>query len=121
VIKPAASIGADRQAQSFVTSSQPDESASPIGIRQLKTQLGWLVTAGRSVMLYSATELLTEVVTLLVTVIDALEGAVDGADVVDEEASAMPESKDRTKSFMFANWYSLALDEIEQKPNGQWQ
>jgi hypothetical protein len=48
-----ASAGALRHAQSFVTSSQPEGSASPMGIRQLKMQEGCDVTAGRTVMVYS--------------------------------------------------------------------
>ena len=50
------SAGALRHAQSFVTSSQPDGSARPMGIRQLKTQEGCDVTCGRAVMLYSGEE-----------------------------------------------------------------
>lgn len=48
-----ASIGAERQAQSWSTSSQPLGSARPIGLRQLKTQgaADWrLMTAGTAVM-----------------------------------------------------------------------
>jgi hypothetical protein len=63
-------------------------------MRQLKMQLGWLETAGRSVMMYSATELLTEVVMFIIKVIDALDGTVDGGDVIDEAASTNPESKE---------------------------
>jgi hypothetical protein len=48
------SLGALKQAHSFVTSSQPDGSANPIGIRQLKMQEGCPVTAGRVVIEYSA-------------------------------------------------------------------
>ncbi len=51
-----APLGALRQAQSLVTSSQPDGLANPIGIMQLKTQDGWLMTAGSAVMLYSGEE-----------------------------------------------------------------
>ena len=47
------SAGADRQAQFSVTLSQPEESASPIGIMQLKRHEGADSTAGRAVMLYS--------------------------------------------------------------------
>ena len=50
------SLGALKHAHSFVTSSQPDGSASPMGIRQLKMQEGCPVTAGRAVMVYSAVE-----------------------------------------------------------------
>lgn len=50
------SLGAFKHAHSFVTSSQPDGSASPMGIRQLKMQEGCPVTAGRAVMVYSAAE-----------------------------------------------------------------
>ena len=46
------SLGALRQAQSLDTSSQPDGSANPIGIRQLYTQDGCEETAGSAVMLY---------------------------------------------------------------------
>jgi hypothetical protein len=119
VRKAAASIGADRQAQSLVTSSQPDESARPIGMRQLKMQLGWLETAGRSVILYSATKLLTEVVMLIIMVIDALDGTVDGGDVVDEVASTNSESKKSTKSFIVANWYGAFMYVREGKSKGE--
>jgi len=51
-----APLGALRQAQSLVTSSQPDGSANPIGNMQLKTQDGWLMTASSAVMLYSGEE-----------------------------------------------------------------
>ena len=44
------SAGALRQAQSFVTSSQPEGSASPMGIRQLKTQGAAVWRAGRAVI-----------------------------------------------------------------------
>jgi hypothetical protein len=47
------SAGAERHAQSSVTSSQPEGSASPMGIRQLKMQDGADSTAGRAVMVYS--------------------------------------------------------------------
>ena len=50
------SLGALRHAHSFVTSSQPDGSASPMGIRQLKIHEGCPVTAGSAVMLYSAVD-----------------------------------------------------------------
>ena len=53
VRKSRTSAGAERQAQSSVTSSQPDGSASPMGIRQLKMQDGADLTAGRAVMVYS--------------------------------------------------------------------
>lgn len=56
-----ASFGAFRHAHSFVTSSQPDGSASPMGIKQLKMQDGWSVTAGRAVIVYSAAETLAAV------------------------------------------------------------
>ena len=50
------SLGAFKHAHSFVTSSQLDGSASPMGIRQLKMHEGCPVTAGRAVMVYSAAE-----------------------------------------------------------------
>jgi hypothetical protein len=53
VKKSRTSAGAERQAQFSVTSSQPEESASPIGIMQLKRHEGADCTAGRAVMLYS--------------------------------------------------------------------
>jgi hypothetical protein len=62
VISPMAPAGALRQAQSLVTSSQPEASASPIGMRQLATQAGRAVTAGKAVMLNSAAELFIELV-----------------------------------------------------------
>ena len=56
VSTPSTSSGADRHAQSLVTSSHPLGSASPIGIRQFQTQ-GTLDararTAGTAVMVYS--------------------------------------------------------------------
>lgn len=60
VRKPAASMGAERQAQFSVTSSQPVGSARPIGMRQLKTHEFCDTTAGRAVMEYGG-ELSTEV------------------------------------------------------------
>jgi len=48
-----ASGGAERHAQLLVTSSHPEGSARPIGIRQLKIQLGWDVIWGSAVMEYS--------------------------------------------------------------------
>jgi hypothetical protein len=53
VKKSRTSAGAERQAQFSVTSSQPEESASPIGMRQLKRHEGADCTAGRAVILYS--------------------------------------------------------------------
>jgi hypothetical protein len=50
VKKSRTSAGAERQAQFSVTSSQPEGSASPIGIRQLKTQEDADMTAGRAVI-----------------------------------------------------------------------
>ena len=49
---PRTSLGALRQAQFSVTSSQPEGSASPIGIRQLKTQGACDFTAGKAVIVY---------------------------------------------------------------------
>lgn len=60
VRKATASTGADRQAQFSVTLSQPEESARPIGMRQLKTHEFCDTTAGRAVMVYGG-ELSTEV------------------------------------------------------------
>ena len=51
------SSGAIRHAHSFVTSSQPDGSARPMGIRQLYIQDGCDWTAGSAVMVYSAAEI----------------------------------------------------------------
>jgi hypothetical protein len=78
------SAGAERHAQSSVTSSQPDESASPMGIRQLKTQEGADWTAGRAVMVYS--------------------GEVDVSTVLEVEdcATASPTSVRRLRKFMMA-------------------
>lgn len=50
------SAGALKHAQSLVTSSQPDGSARPMGIRQLKMHEGCDMTCGRAVMLYSGDE-----------------------------------------------------------------
>jgi hypothetical protein len=60
VRKATASMGAERHAQLSVTSSQPEGSARPIGIRQLKTHEFCNTTAGRAVMVYGG-ELSTEV------------------------------------------------------------
>lgn len=53
VRKSSTSAGAERHAQSSVTSSQPEGSASPMGIKQLKIQDGADLTAGRAVIVYS--------------------------------------------------------------------
>ena len=47
------STGAERHAQSSVTSSHPEGSARPIGMRQLKMQDGCDDTAGNAVIVYS--------------------------------------------------------------------
>ena len=62
-----ASLGALRHAQSLVTSSQPEGSANPIGIRQLKMHGGCDMTAGSAVMLYSGEE---EVAAALMAMLD---------------------------------------------------
>jgi len=53
VMKSIALAGAERQAQLFVTLSQPTGSLSAPGKRQLKTQAGAETTAGRAVIEYS--------------------------------------------------------------------
>ena len=50
VRKSRTSAGAERHAQSSDTSSQPEGSASPIGMRQLKTHEGADWTAARAVI-----------------------------------------------------------------------
>ena len=77
VRKPAASTGAERQAQFSVTSSQPEGSARPIGIRQLKTHEFCDTTAGRAVMVYEG-ELSTELLA-----IDMFTPPIDNPVVVD--------------------------------------
>jgi hypothetical protein len=76
VITSRASLGALKHAQSFVTSSQPDGSANPIGIRQLKTQGACDTTTGSAVMLYSKAELFA-VVLIAVLVVIVLLPCVD--------------------------------------------
>jgi len=51
-----ASLGALRHAQSLVTLLQPDGSANPMGIMQLKMQEGCCMTAGSAVILYAGEE-----------------------------------------------------------------
>jgi hypothetical protein len=46
-----------KQAQSFVMSSQSDDSARPYGCRQLKTQGACEITAGNAVIVYGTSEL----------------------------------------------------------------
>lgn len=96
------SLGAFRHAHSFVTSSQPDGSATPIGMRQLKTQEGCPVTAGRAVMLYSAAE------TFAVAVL-----AIEDVDVsldVDDWLIARETREERMRSFMvLANCASMEI------------
>lgn len=91
------SAGALRHAQSFVTSSQPDGSASPMGIRQLKTQEGCDMTAGRAVMEYSGEEELAEALMAMVVVIAIpLAVPVD----VDDWAMARATWRENTRSLM---------------------
>lgn len=65
------SLGALRQAQSLDTSSQPDGSAKPIGIRQLYTQDGCDKTAGSAVMLYAGEEAVAAAAALMAMLVDA--------------------------------------------------
>ena len=58
LITDMASTGAFRQAHWFVTSSQFDGSARPIGMRQFHTQCACDTTAGSAVMVYSAADTL---------------------------------------------------------------
>lgn len=81
--KSRTSAGAERQAQFSVTLSQPEESASPIGIMQLKRHGGADCTAGRAVMLYSGE---------LSTLVDI---AADIAMLEDEEVEAVLEERAR--------------------------
>jgi hypothetical protein len=81
------SAGADRQAQFSVTLSQPEESASPIGIMQLKRHGGADCTAGRAVMLYSGE---------LSTLVDI---AADIA-MLEEEVELMERTRDVVKERM---------------------
>ena len=87
VKKSRTSAGAERQAQFSVTSSQPEESASPIGIRQLKRHEGADWTAGRAVMLYSGE---------LSTLVDI---AADIA-MLEEEVELMERTRDVVKERM---------------------
>src|SRR5271169_546323 len=90
VITSNASAGALRHAQSFVTSSQPDGSASPMGIRQLKMQEGCPVTAGKAVMLYSAAE------AFAVAVLAEIDVSLD----VDDWAMPRAIRQEKMRSFM---------------------
>ena len=87
VRKAAASTGAERQAQFSVTSSQPEGSARPMGIRQLKTHEFCDLTAGRAVMVYGG-ELSTEVlgVDTLVLPVDTVVAVDDRLEEVDRAA-----------------------------------
>lgn len=90
-----ASLGALRHAHSFVTSSQPDGSANPMGMRQLKTQEGCPVTAGRAVMLYSAAEAFV-VAVLDTLLIEDMDAPLD----VDDWLIASATREERMRSFM---------------------
>ena len=92
------SLGAFRHAHSFVTSSQPDGSATPMGMRQLKTQEGCPVTAGRAVMLYSAAE--TFAVAVLAIIDTLLIEDVDVSLDVDDWLIARETREERMRSFM---------------------
>ena len=93
------SLGALRQAQSLDTSSQPDGSANPIGIRQLYTQDGCEETAGSAVMLYAGEE---EVAAALAAMfVDAAGvGRLLGTAVGDVCARERPSSRKRCSKFM---------------------
>lgn len=104
-----ASLGALRHAHSFVTSSQPDGSANPMGMRQLKTQEGCPVTAGRAVMLYSAVEAFA-VAMLAITdmlLIEDMDMSLD----VDDWLIASATREERMRSFMVLG-ADCALTEI---------
>jgi hypothetical protein len=86
VRKSITSAGAERQAQFSVTSSQPEGSARPMGIMQLKRQLGAEATIGSAVIEYGG-ELSVEVVAAADSVIDRdVNPDVDAE--VDDAASA---------------------------------
>ena len=93
------SLGALRQAQSLDTSSQPDGSANPIGIRQLYTQDGCDMTAGSAVMLYAGEEEVTAA--LMAMLVDAAGiGRLFGTAVEDDCARERPSRRKRYSDFM---------------------
>ena len=98
------SLGALRQAQSLETSSQPEGSANPIGIRQLYTHDGWEMTAGNAVMLYSGEEEVAAALTAVL--VDAARiGRLFGAAVGDVWARVRANRNKRYRK-------SMALDQM---------
>lgn len=101
VRKSRTSDGAERHAQSSVTSSQPDGSASPMGIRQLKMQEGADSTAGSAVMVYSGevevnAAALEDMSIVLIDDDMSIELEVEGA------ATARPTTVRRLRNIMMA-------------------
>ena len=93
------SLGALRQAQSLDTSSQPDGSANPIGIRQLYMQDGCDKTAGSAVMLYAGEEEVAAA--LMAMLVDAAGiGRLLGTAVGDVCARVRPSRRNRYSNFM---------------------
>ena len=98
------SAGALRHAQSFVTSSQPEGSASPIGIKQLKMQGGCDIIAGRAVMVYSGE---VEVDAIVLMDVSLIETDID-LDVDDWAITRDMRDRTRLKSFMVVdNMFAL--------------
>jgi hypothetical protein len=93
------SAGAERHAQSSVTSSQPEGSASPMGIRQLNMQDGADTTAGRAVMVYSG-EVDVDAAALADMDIVLIEPAMSIELEVEVAATARPAKVRRLRSFM---------------------
>ena len=105
VRKPAASMGAERQAQLSVTSSQPVGSARPMGIRQLKTHGFCDTTAGRAVMEYGG-ELSTEVLD-----VDMFMPAIDTPLVVDVLFELVDEAAWTKIIAKHTHWMSFVIRE----------
>ena len=95
--------GALRHAQPLVTSSQPEGSASPIGIRQLKMHDGADWTAGRAVMVYSEAVMLPLAAGVPLLVVVTLAG-VEAAVVMDIWARARLEKTRCDQGFMTAQF-----------------
>ena len=93
------SLGALRQAQSLDTSSQPDGSANPIGIKQLYTHDGCDKTAGSAVMLYAGEEEVADALTPML--VDAAGiGRLLGTAVGDICARVKPSRRKGYSNFM---------------------
>ena len=105
-----ASLGALRHAQSLETSLQPEGSANPIGIKQLKTHEGCDMTAGSAVMLYSGEEKVAAA--LMAMLVDpGCRGRLFGIAVEDDWAWARASRRKRQRnSIAIAERISGALN-----------